>query len=321
MKYFSFTLKQLKILQTIRIKNEVNINIAAKTLYLSQPALSSQIRKLEHNISSKILLRKKKQIGFTPEGELVLDYANKILGLCEEADKALLYFKKLKRFRLKIGSSKPIGKYISTKIIDLFCKRYSYANIDLKFGCSKSISWDLINGKIDIGIIEEDEIPKKLHNSLYTKEYFEEKISLIITRSNQHKLLTNINKETLYRLNFITIKSCSQERQIMDYTLKKLNIDSKKLKIKLQVNSIEAIKCAVQAGLGVSFLSTLYVKSELESRLLDSIVLKNTNSKRKFMLVLNLKNNESYLSEQFYNYCFVIVRPYLYKKFLNLEYC
>ena len=216
MKYFPFTLKQLKIIQAIRIKNKININIAAESLYLSQPAISSQIRKLEHNISSKILLRKKKQINFTPEGELVLDYANKILDLCEEADKALLYLKKFKRVSLKIGSNKLVGKYISTKIIELFCKRYSYANVQLKIGCTKSISWDLINGKIDIGIVQEDELPKNLYNSLYIKRYFEEKISLIIKRSNKEKLLTRINKETLYGLNFISIKSCFKERQVMD---------------------------------------------------------------------------------------------------------
>ncbi|CAN0268488.1 unnamed protein product, partial [Ectocarpus sp. 4 AP-2014] len=307
MKHFSFTLKQLKILQEIKIKNEINITIAAENLYLSQPALSSQIRKLEHNLSSKILLRKKKQISFTSEGELILDYANKILRLCEEADRALLYFKKFKISRLNIGSNKLIGKYISTKIIDLFCKRYSYANVQLKFGSTKSISWDLINGKIDIGIVQEDELPKNLSNSLYTKRYFEEKICLIVTKATKEKFLTRISKETLYSLNFINIKSCFEERQIMDNNLKKFNINMKKLKIKFEVNSVETLKYAIQAGLGVSFLSTIYVKRELESKRLHSIILKN-NNKKNFMVVINLKNNDSYLCEQFYNHCFAMLQ-------------
>ena len=89
----------------------------------------------------------------------------------------------------------------------------------------------------------------------------------------------------------------------------------KKLKIKLEVNSIEALKYAIQAGLGVSFLSTIYVKPELESQLLNSIILKN-NIKKNFIVVVNLKNNDSYLCEQFYNYCFAVLQPYLYNKFL-----
>lgn len=320
MKYFSFTLKQLKIIQTIKIKNEVNIKIAAKTLYLSQPAISLQIKKLEYNIYSKILLRKKKQIYFTPEGELVLDYANKILKLCEEADKAILYLKKLKKFNLRIGSNKIIGKYISLKLIDLFCKRYSYANVQLQIGCTKSISWDLINGKIDLGIVQEDEVPKNLYNSLYITRYFEEKIVLILPKSHEDKKKNVINKENLYKLNFITIKSYFQERELMDNVLKNFNIDLKKLKIKLELNSIEAIKCAVQVGLGVSFLSTMLIKDELYSRRLHSVLIESINTHKQFILIVNLKNNESYLSEQFYNYCFAFLKPTLYNKFLNLEY-
>lgn len=320
MKHFSFTLKQLQIIQTIKIKKEVNIKIGAKNLYLSQPALSSQIKTLEYNIYSKILLRKNKQIYFTPEGELVLDYANKVLKLCEEADQAILYFKKLKRFNLRVGSNKIVGENISIKLLDLFCKRYSYANIQLKFGCSKRISWDLINGKIDIGIIHDDKVPKMLYNSLHITPYVEEKIILIVPEPSGKKFLTSINKKKLYDLNFITIKSCFQERELMDNILKSFNINLKKLKIKLELNSIEAVKCAVQAGLGVSFLSTILVKEELYSKRLHSALIKGLNIKNQLILIVNLKNTESYLSEQFYNYCFAFLKPTFYNKFLNLEY-
>lgn len=318
MKYFSFTLKQLKIIQAIHINNEVNIKTAAKNLYLSQPALSSQIKNLESNICSKILFRKKKQIYFTTEGELILDYANKILQLCQEADKALLYFKKLKKFSLIIGCNKIIGEFILIKLIRLFCKRYSYANVYLKFGCTKSLCWDLTNGKIDIGIIQEDEVPKNLYNSIYLKTYFKEKIALIISRADGEKFRKEVNEETLYMLNFITIKSSFSRRKIIENYIKIFNI--KNLRFKLELNSIEAVKYAIQAGLGVSFLSTLYVKDELKSQLLDSVILKNLSSDKNFALAINLKNTESYLSEQFYNYCFRILHQRLYNNFLNLEY-
>lgn len=319
MKSFSFTLKQLKIIQTIKRKKEVNIKLGAKNLYLSQPALSSQIKKLEYNIYSKILLRKKKQIYFTPEGELILDYANKVLKLCEEADQAMLYLKKLKKFNLRIGSNKIIGEYISIKLLDLFCKRYSYANAQLQIGSTKSISWDLINGKIDIGIVYNDEVPKKLYNSLYITPYVKEKIILIVPKPYQKEFINNINKANLYGLNFITIKSYLQERELIDNILKKVNINPKNFKKKLELNSIEAMKYAVEAGLGVSFLPNILVKEELYSKRLYSLLIKSINTRNQLILIVNLKNNESYLSEQFYNYCFALLKPTFYNKFLNLE--
>ncbi len=317
MKYFSFSLKQLKIIQVI--KNEVNLNIAGKKLYLSQPALSSQVKTLEYYMYSKVLIRKNNQIYFTPEGELILDYANKILKLCEEADKAIVYLKKLKKFNLKIACNKTIGNNISVKLIELFCKRYPYANVELQLGYTKRISWDLINGKIDLGIVPNEEVPKKVYYSLYGTPYFEEKIVLILPKFYKYKYPTTINKENFYKLNFITIKPYFKERKFMDNLLKSSNINIKQLKIILELNSIGAIKTAVEAGLGVSFLSTMLIKEELYFNCLHPVLIDNINTYKSVILMVNLKKSESYLVEQFYNYCFTILKFNRSNKFLNLS--
>nr|QWK42284.1 lysR transcriptional regulator [Postelsia palmaeformis] len=318
MKYFPFSLEQLRIIQAI--KNEATIKQAAKKLYLSQPALSVQIQKLEYEIDSPILDRRKKQIYFTFTGELILDYADRILRLCEEADKAVVYLKKLKRLSLTIGSNEIVGTYILPKIIDLFCKRYSYTHIKLEIDCTNCISWNIVNGKVDIGIVEEEEIPKELYNLLYSTTYFKEEIILILPKSHELKNVCSITKEELYNLDFITLKPNSAGRKLVDDVLKKFNIDSSRLKIKLELNSIEAIKRVVQAGLGVSFVSILMVKDELYSKRLNSVIINDKKITKRLALLVNLKINESQLSEKFYKYCFAILKTRLYIKFLNLDY-
>nr|YP_009691310.1 lysR transcriptional regulator [Laminaria digitata]QEG58067.1 lysR transcriptional regulator [Laminaria digitata] len=293
---------------------------AAKKLYLSQPALSLQIQKLEYEIDSPILDRRKKQIYFTFTGELILDYADRILRLCEEADKAIVYLKKLKRISLTIGSNEIVGTYILPKIIDLFCRRYSYTHVKLEIDCTNCISWNIVNGKVDIGIVEEEEIPKELYNSLYSTPYFKEEIVLILPKSHEFKDVYSITKENLYNLDFITLKPDFVGRRLMDDVLKKFNIESDKLKIKLELNSIEAIKRGVQAGLGVSFVSILMVKDELYSKRLNSVVINDKNISKRLTLLVNLKINESQLSGKFYKYCFAILKTRLYIKFLNLDY-
>nr|YP_011004895.1 putative RuBisCO transcriptional regulator [Agarum clathratum]WAM61758.1 putative RuBisCO transcriptional regulator [Agarum clathratum] len=318
MKYFPFSLEQLRIIQAI--KNEATIKQAAKKLYLSQPALSLQIQKLEYEIDSPILDRRKKQIYFTFTGELILDYADRILRLCEEADKAVVYLKKLKRISLTIGSNEIVGTYILPKIIDLFCRRYSYTHVKLEIDCTNCISWNIVNGKVDIGIVEEEKIPKELYNSLYSTPYFQEEIILILPKSHELKDVYSITKEDLYNLDFITLKPDFVGRKLMDEVLKKFNIESDKLKIKLELNSIEAIKRGVQAGLGVSFVSILMVKDELYSKRLNSVIINNRIISKRLTLVVNVKINESQLSGKFYKYCFAILKTRLYIKFLNLDY-
>nr|QIE12361.1 putative RuBisCO transcriptional regulator [Ectocarpus siliculosus] len=313
MKGFSFTLRQLKVIQTI--KTEGNVKITSKHLKLSQPAVSLQLKQLQQNIYSKILIRKKNEIYFTPEGELVLDYANKILRLCEEADKAILYLKKIKKFTLIIGSNKMLGKYLSSKIIDIFCRRYSYSHVKLQICCDKSLSWDIINGRIDMGILPDNEVPTNLYNLLHRTSYFEEQMVLVIPISYEHQLTNDLTK-----LNLVTIKPHLQSRNFMDNILNRFNLELKQLKIRLALNSSEAIKRSVYNGLGMAFLSTIYVKEEFYKKRLNSITLNLKNTNKRFTLVINIKNKGLYLSKQFYDYCFTIINKNLYNKFLNLDY-
>lgn len=313
MEDFSFTLRQLKVIQTI--KTEGNVKITAKHLKLSQPAVSLQLKQLEQNIYSKIIIRKKNGIYFTQEGELVLNYANKVLRLCQEVDKAILYLKKIKKFTLIIGSNKILGKYISSKIIEIFYRRYSYSHVKLQICCNKSLAWNIINGRIDMGILLDNEVPTNLYNSLHQTSYFEEKMVLIIPITYDHQLTNNITK-----LNWVTIKPYFQERNFMDEILNRFNIDHKQLKIKSALNSREAIKCAVHYKLGIAFLSNIDVKDGLYDKHLNSIRLNLKNTNKRFILVVNIKNKGLYFSKHFYDYCFIIINKTLYNKFLNLDY-
>ncbi|CAM9099133.1 unnamed protein product, partial [Ectocarpus sp. 13 AM-2016] len=310
-KDFSFTLRQLKVIQTI--KTEGNVKITAKHLKLSQPAVSLQLKQLEQNVYSKILIRKKNEIYFTPEGELVLDYANKVLRLCQEADKAILYLKRIKKFTLIIGSNKMLGKYLSSKIIDLFCRRYSYSHVKLQICCDKSLSWNIINGKIDMGILPDNEVPTNLYNLLHRTPYFEEQMVLVIPISYKHRLTNDLTK-----LNLITIKPHFQSWNFMDNILNRFNLEFKQLRIRLALNSSEAIKRAIYNGLGMAFLSNIYVKEEFYKKRSITLNLKNTN--KRFTLAINIKNKGLYLSKQFYDYSFTIINKNLYNKFLNLDY-
>ncbi|CAM9097620.1 unnamed protein product, partial [Ectocarpus sp. 8 AP-2014] len=312
-KDFSFTLRQLKVIQTI--KTEGNVKITAKHLKLSRPAVSLQLKQLQQNIYSKILIRKKNEIYFTTEGELVLDYANKVLRLCEEADKAILYLKTIKKFTLIIGSNKMLGKYLSSKIIDIFCRRYSYSHVKLQICCDKSLSWNIINGSIDMGILPDNEAPINLYNLLHRTSYFEEQMVLVIPISYEHQLTNDLTK-----LNLVTRKPHLQSQNFMDNILNRFNLELKQLKIRLALNSSEAIKRSVYNELGTAFLSTIYVKEESYKKRLNSITLNLKNTNKRFTLAINIKNKGLYLSKQFYDYCFTIINKNLYNKFLNLDY-
>nr|YP_011005603.1 putative RuBisCO transcriptional regulator [Cutleria multifida]WAM62607.1 putative RuBisCO transcriptional regulator [Cutleria multifida] len=305
MKYFPFNIEHLKVLQII--KNETNLKKAAKKLYISQPALSLKIQNLESKLASPILDRNKKQIYFTITGELILQYTNRILHLCNEADKAILYLKKLRRISLTIGSNEEIGIYLLPKVIKLFCKYYSYVSIAMEIESTHFICWEVLNGKLDLGIVRDEEIPIEFNNLLYTIPYFKEKIVLILPKSYTLKDINSIPLEDLYNLDFIGLNSDFLERKILNKILQKYDINVKRLKTKFELNSIEAIKRAVQAGLGVSFVSILTVQDELLAKRIQSVKVNKKEIEKILTIIINPKAYRSHLSVKFYKYCFLLL--------------
>nr|YP_011007638.1 putative RuBisCO transcriptional regulator [Syringoderma abyssicola]WAM65067.1 putative RuBisCO transcriptional regulator [Syringoderma abyssicola] len=305
MKYFPFNLDQLRILQAI--KSEKSFKSAAQKLYLSQPAISLQIQKLENKLDLPIFERDKKQICFTGTGELILDYATRILILCEEANKAILYLKDIKRSRLIIGASHTVGTYLLPKIIGLFCKRYPYTNVKLEVNSTYRTSWGVANGQIDIGIVG-GEVPNELYPLLEINSYVEDELLLILPKFHSLIALKKMGREDLYELKFIALKKNSITRNVIDKILEKNNIESKRLKVELELNSIEAIKSAVQAGLGVGFVSIFALTDEIYLKNVHVAKIKDIKIRRILSIVANPKSYKSKLFGKFHQHIFDLLK-------------
>ena len=105
-----FTLQQLRILKAVA--TEKNFTKAAETLYLSQPSLSKQIKKLEKNLDILLINRESNKISLTENGKVLLQYSERILALCEESCRALIDLKNGERGNLTVGASQTIGTYL-----------------------------------------------------------------------------------------------------------------------------------------------------------------------------------------------------------------
>nr|YP_010317774.1 lysR transcriptional regulator [Silvetia siliquosa]UNH90212.1 lysR transcriptional regulator [Silvetia siliquosa] len=306
MNYFPFSIEQLNLLRTI--KNEKNLKNTAKKLYISQPALSLQVQNLESKIASPILERNNKQIHFTIIGHLLVKHATKILQLYKEANESIKLIRVLKKISLIIGSNESIGIYLLPKIIRLFCKYYSYTCITVELEATHCISWNVFHGKVDIGIVAEEEIPYELLNTLDIIPYINEEIVLILPKTYPLKNPNILALEDLYKLDFIGLNPDFMERKVLNKTLQKYNIKIEQLKIKFELNSIEAIIRAVNAGLGVSFVSILAVKDELLSKRINSVMIDGIRINKRLSIIINNKVYKSLLFKKFYYYCFFLLK-------------
>lgn len=279
-----FTLDQLKILRAIAA--EGTFIRAAESLYLSQPALSLQIQNLEKHLNVPLFERHKKKIKLTDSGELLLRYGNRILALCEETYRAIADLQKLQAGNLIVGASQTPGTYLMPRLIGLFRQKYPQITVELEVHSTRRISWAVANGQIDIAIIG-GEIPVEVKNSLRILPYAEDELVLILPKSHIFCELEKIRKEDLYSLNFITLDSSSTIRKFISNNLQQNGIDINRFKIEMELNSIEAIKNAVQSGLGAAFISVSAITKELELGLIHCSKIENITLKRMLWIIEN----------------------------------
>ena len=292
-----FTLHQLRILKAVA--TEKNFTKAAALLYLSQPSLSKQIKILEKNLNTLLINRERNQISLTETGEVLLQYSNRILALCEESCRAVIDLKNGDRGNLCVGASQTIGTYLMPRILALFAQNYPQINLNVQVNSTRIIAKKIINREIDIALVG-GEISDDLKKQLTIEPFVYDELRLVISKSHPFARKTKIQKDDLYCLDFITLNSNSTIKRFIDKILIENQIETKQLKTILQLNSIEGIKTAVSLGLGAAFLSSSAIEKEIKLKTISVIKIENIEIKRNLSIISNPECYKSKAFEFFY---------------------
>mmetsp|Transcript_9577 Transcript_9577/g.16524 ORF Transcript_9577/g.16524 Transcript_9577/m.16524 type:complete len:312 (+) Transcript_9577:1737-2672(+) len=293
---FPFSLTQLKILKAIA--TEGNFHKAAQTLSISQPAVSSQMKHLERQLNIPLFDRAGRGTNMTEAGHLLLRYADSILALCEETCHALDDLQYLQGGTLVIGASQTTGTYLMPRLIGLFRERYPQVAVKLHVECTESISGYVANGEVDLAVIG-GEVPLEFHEKLKITPYAEDELALILPKSHPFSKVETIQKQDLYRLRFIALDAESATRKVIDKVLSQHGIDSSLFRVEMEFNSIEAIKNAVQSGLGAAFVSVSAIAKELELGILHWSKIENVTIKRMLSVIMDPNRYHSKVSTAF----------------------
>lgn len=293
-----FTLQQLRILKALA--TEKNFTKAAQVLHLSQPSLSKQIKKFEKNLDTVLVNREKNQISLTESGKVLFQYSERILALCEESCRALIDLKNGDRGNLTLGASQTIGTYFMPRVLALFAQKYPQIDFKVQVNSTRLIANKLLNREIDLAVVG-GEIPNEFKENLTIKNFIEDELSLIISKSHPFAKEKKIKKENLYYLNFLTLNSNSTIQKFIDRILIQNGIETKELKIIMEFNSIEGIKTAVSLGLGAAFVSSSAIEKEVELKTIEILQIENIRISRPLYIISNPESYKSKAFDLFYN--------------------
>ncbi|MCP9801012.1 LysR family transcriptional regulator [Synechococcus sp. RedBA-s] len=291
-----FTLDQLRILRAIA--SEGSFKKAADSLYVTQPAVSLQIQNLEKQLDVSLFDRGGRKAQLTEAGHLLLSYCDRILSQCQEACRALDDLHNLRGGSLIVGASQTTGTYLMPRMIGLFRQKYPDVSVQLQVHSTRRTSWSVANGQVDLAIIG-GELPTELTDLLQVVPYANDELALVLPVKHPLARLPELHKDDLYRLGFVCLDAQSTTRKMVDQLLARSGFEVQRLKIEMELNSFEAIKNAVQSGLGAAFLPVVSIERELATGSLHRPIVSDLLVRRQLKLITHPARYCSRASEAF----------------------
>lgn len=270
---------QLHIFHTVA--QQGSFSAAAQALYMTQPAVTMQVQSLEEYFGTKLFMRSTKKIELTEAGKVLLPYAKRSIELIRDTDQAMTNFTQQQRGRLLLGASLTIGESILPRWLGPFGKEYPNIGISMKVMNTTHLIEEIENHQLNFAIIE---APIE-HHDLQIEAVMEDELMLVVPADHPLTKLEVLKLADVMEYPFILREQGSGTRQVAEDTLIEHGYNPQLLKIVMELGSTGAIKSAVEAGLGISFLSVSSVKHEVELGLIRTLPIENVTFKRKFYSV------------------------------------
>ena len=242
---------------------------AGQRLHMTQPAVTFQIRQLEAHFNTRLFDREHNRIELTAAGRQVEEYARRILALYSEMDGSIRELTDHMAGTLILGASMTIAEYDLPRLLVRFKQRFPEVNVKLLMSNTDGIVQMVVENRIDLGLVE-----GPVHNrTLAVRRYDVDR--LVAALSPGHPLAgeTRIPFEALRGIPLILREEGSGTREVFLDHARGAGFQLDDFNVVMELGSPEAIKGAVEAGLGITIISIATLRKELELGALRAVAL------------------------------------------------
>jgi DNA-binding transcriptional LysR family regulator len=274
----TMNLKQLEIF--LAVAETGSFSRGAEATFITQSTVSQHISSLESDFGVKLLDRTGKGALLTEGGKVLLQHARQVIADVQAISRAMQRFKGIEETELRIGGSNIPANYMIPELLPVLIERFPTLRLTLIQGDSREILDKLGREEIELGVV----------GSSFDEDGFEftplgrDEISLVVNRSHPWSGRKTVELAQLAGEPLVLREPGSGTGKTVTDALTKAGLSPLKLKVTAYLGSNEAVKQAVINGLGVSFVSELSVKSEVERKELAIVKVKGLRISRHFHL-------------------------------------
>lgn len=267
---------------------------ASEVLYITQPAVTQQIKALENIVGARLFQRHGGRIVLTDEGKRIYEIAKDLLvnyeSLMEEMSKIKSYFKDT----LLFGISTTLSEYRVPELVVEFHQQFPNTTFRILVDNSQHIEEALSSGVLHIGIIERE--PSERFNSI---KWFMDEILFFTHPSHPFAKREEIEPEELYEVDLVFREVSSGTRKVVKEELERLGIVFEKLRIKIEINCGRSILNIVKKGYGCSFLSRGIIEKDIEMGNVVPVKIRGFSAVRWYYIIYPEYTRLTFLAKKF----------------------
>ncbi len=250
-------LNQLKVFCEVVERN--GFTRAAEALYLTQPAVSRQVRELERYFGVELFEQIGKRIHPTEAGSTLYNYAKQVFHTLDDLEVEINQLKGLKAGHLRLAASATAGTYLLPPLLGRFKRKYPGVEVTLEIHNSQQVEQRLLQyQQLDLGVTERP----VLEESLFSEPFDTDELAVIVSPDHPLASREAISPDDLRGERFILREEGSGTRTLLDEEFARLDLRVKPI---MELGSTAAVKQAVAAGLGISAVSLRSIDLELEA--------------------------------------------------------
>jgi DNA-binding transcriptional LysR family regulator len=271
-----YTLRQLEVF--LAVSATENISRAAEELSMSQSAVSGSLSDLESHFDIQLFDRVGKRIQLNELGRALRPRAQSLLEQATDLENALRRHTDIGR--LKIGATLTIGNYLAVELMARFMTEQAGAQVTLEVANTAEIAHKVANFELDIALIEGE----LSHPDLEITPWMEDELIVFCAPSHPLAARSQLTDDDLQNTTWILRESGSGTRQTFERAMHGLN---SRLNVMLELQHTEAIKRAVEAGLGIGCISKVALKDAFKRGSLVPLVVQHRDLRRHFYFVVH----------------------------------
>ena len=238
------------------VAKQLSFTKAAEVLFMTQPAVTFQIKQLEEHFNTRLFDRGHGRISLTPAGDLVLAYAERILGLSSEMDVRLAEMTGEIGGSLLVGASTTIAEFMLPRIMGQFKSTYPNVRPRLIVANSEAIEVRVAEHTIDIGFIESPSHQPNLETDICC----EDELQVVCSPKFPLAKFKELTPEQLVAHPYVSREPGSGTREFTDEYLRRAGVATDQLKMVMELGSPIALNGVVETGLGFGIASCASVR-------------------------------------------------------------